>query len=198
MPPGRLTRTLEDLERTVRAIAAEFKSDTVFIIGSQAILAGWPEAPPTMTGSPEIDAFPANAKIWEVEEKAKHPGEHPEASEHINALFGEGSRFHETHGFYIDGVDEDTATLPVDWRTRAIALRIAVGDRLVTAIAPCPEDIVVSKLTRLDEKDKKFILAFHAVRPLDPNVLEGRIRSSRMDLAVADRAIAYIRALTAA
>jgi hypothetical protein len=195
MPPGRLTRTLEDLERTVRAIATEFKSDTVFIIGSQAILAGWPEAPPTMTGSPEIDAFPANAKIWEVEQQVKHPGEHPEASEHINALFGVGSRFHETHGFYIDGVDEGTATLPADWQTRAIALRIAVGHRVVTAIAPCPEDIVVSKLARLDEKDKKFIVAFHVVRPLDPDVIERRIRSSRMELAVADRAVAYIRAL---
>jgi hypothetical protein len=37
------------------------------------------------------DAFPGNAKIWETQEKAKHPGESPEASEHINALFGEGS-----------------------------------------------------------------------------------------------------------
>jgi hypothetical protein len=68
----------------------------------------------------------------------------------------------------------------------------------VTAIAPCPEDIIVSKLARLDEKDKKFVLAFHAVRPLDPDVMESRIRSSRMDLAVADRAVAYIQELTAA
>ncbi len=196
MPADRLARTLDDLERTVRAIATEFKSDTVFIIGSQAILAGWPEAPPTMTASPEIDAFPANAKLWETQEKAKHPGENPEASEHINALFGEGSQFHRTHGFYIDGVDEATATLPADWQTRAIRRPVAVGDRLVTAIAPCPEDIIVSKLARLDEKDKKFILAFHAVRPLDPDIIERRIRSSRMDLAVADRAVAYIRAVT--
>jgi hypothetical protein len=134
----------------------------------------------------------------ETQEKAKHPGENPEASEHINALFGEGSQFHRTHGFYIDGVDENTAMLPADWQTRAIMRPVAVGNRLVTAIAPCPEDIIVSKLARLDEKDKKFILAFHAARPLHPDVIESRIRSSRMDLAVADRAVAYIRALTAA
>jgi hypothetical protein len=30
-------RTLADLERTVRAIATEFQTDTVFVIGSQAI-----------------------------------------------------------------------------------------------------------------------------------------------------------------
>jgi hypothetical protein len=84
-------------------------------------------------------------------------------------------QFHRTHGFYIDGVDENTGTLPADWQTRAIMRPVAVGNRLVTAIAPCPEDIIVSKLARLDEKDKKFILAFHAVRPLDPDVIESRI-----------------------
>jgi hypothetical protein len=195
MASNRLGRTIADLERTVRAIATEFNADTVFIIGSQAILVGWPDAPPAMNISPEIDAFPANAKIWETQEKAKHPGESPEASEHINALFGEGSQFHETHGFYIDGVDESTAMLPADWRTRAIVRKVEVGSRVVTAIAPCPEDIIVSKLARLDGKDRRFIEAFHAVRPLDPAVIEERTRSSPMDPAAAERAVAYMRRL---
>jgi hypothetical protein len=38
MPDSRPVRSLDDLERTVRAIATEFKTDTVFIIGSQSIL----------------------------------------------------------------------------------------------------------------------------------------------------------------
>jgi hypothetical protein len=45
MVSNRQSRTIADLERTVRAIATEFKTDSVFIIGSQAILVGWPEAP---------------------------------------------------------------------------------------------------------------------------------------------------------
>jgi len=32
------SRTEEDLQRTVRTLAREFKTDKVFIIGSQAIL----------------------------------------------------------------------------------------------------------------------------------------------------------------
>lgn len=196
MSSAGLRRTLADLERTVRAIATEFQTDTVFVIGSQAILAGWPDAPPALTGSPEIDAFPGNARIWEVSEKAKHPDVVPEASEHINALFGEGSRFHEAHGFFIDGVDDTTAKLPADWRKRAIALKVEVGKRVVTGIAPSPEDIVVSKLARLEQKDRQFVEAFHAVRPLDPDVIEARIRAAGMDPAVEARAIAYIRALT--
>ena len=47
-------RTLEDLERTVRALAIEFDTDKVIIIGSQAILVEWPEAPTDMTAHPRL------------------------------------------------------------------------------------------------------------------------------------------------
>src|ERR1051326_7136672 len=126
MAAGSVRRTIEDGERTVRAIATEFDAETVFIIGSQAVLLGWPDPPPVLRHSPEIDAFPGNAQIWETREKEKHPNETPEVSEHINALFGDGSQFHETHGFYIDGVDQNTAVLPQDWRTRAIVRRVEI------------------------------------------------------------------------
>jgi hypothetical protein len=56
MGAGPSYRTLEDLERTVRALATEFKTDRIFVIGSQAVLVGWPEAPTGMRSSPEIDA----------------------------------------------------------------------------------------------------------------------------------------------
>jgi hypothetical protein len=135
IPKSRPTRTLEDLERAVRAIATEFRTDTIFIIGSQ------------------------------------------------------------THGFYIDGVDENTATLPAGWRTRAVVRRIEVDKRIVTAIAPSPEDLIVSKLARLDEKDRLFIEAYHSVRPLNPNVIEQLIRLTDLETPVADRACVYIRNL---
>jgi hypothetical protein len=57
MPDDAALRTEEDLQRVVRALAREFKTDTVFIIGSQAILMSWPDAPGVMRASPEIDAL---------------------------------------------------------------------------------------------------------------------------------------------
>jgi len=192
----RSSRTEEDLQRTVRALAREFKTDKVFIIGSQAILLSWPEAPVAMKMSPEIDAYPANAKIWETEERNRKPGSAAEASEHIHALFGEGSHFHQTHGFYIDGVDENTAKLPKGWNARAIVKRLEVDGRQVMAVAPAPDDIIVSKLARLDPKDKSFIEAYHAVRPLDLEIMEKRIALSNFEPAIAERAISFIRKLT--
>jgi hypothetical protein len=196
VPESRPVRTLEDLERAVRAIAVEFKADTIFVVGSQGILLAWPDAPLVMRTSPEIDLFPENAKDCETEEKKKHPDALPEASEHIDVLFGSGSQFHRTHGFYIDGVDENTAVLPAGWRTRAVVRRIEAGDRFVTAIAPCPEDLIVSKLARLDDKDKQFIEAYNLVCSLNPHLIEERIRSTNLDSAIADRARAYIRKVT--
>src|SRR5215467_7336750 len=129
MAGPRSVRTLEDLERAVRAVATEFKTDKVFIIGSQSILLAWPDAPALMRTSPEIDAYPENAGDWERKERKKHPDEAPEASEQINALFGSGSQFHQTHGFYIDGVDQHTARLPDGWQTRAVVRQVPLGRR---------------------------------------------------------------------
>jgi hypothetical protein len=138
MSQDKKLRTFDDLLRVVRALGYEFKTDTVFIVGSQAILASMPDAPEAARESPEIDAFPQNAKIWEVEEAQRtRDGVRPIASEHIDGLFGSESQFHRTHGFYIDGVDETTAKLPKGWQGRAVKVRTEVEGRTVTAGANC-------------------------------------------------------------
>ena len=84
-----------------------------------------------------------------------HPG--LEASEEIFALFGEASPFHIAHGFYIDGVDEATAMLPRDWRTREVRRPVRDGTKTLYAIAPDTHDLAASKLCRFDEKDCAFV-----------------------------------------
>ena len=194
MAADRPFRTIDDLERTVRALATEFNADKVFIIGSQGILLAWPNAPTSMRSSPEIDAYPGNARLWEIEERKIYP--EAEASEHINSLFGYGSHFHKAHGFYIDGVDETTATLPRGWQTRALVRHVEASARTVLAVAPCPEDLIVSKLARLERKDREFIEVYHAARPLDVALIETRIQESNFEPWAEERAIAYIRSLT--
>jgi hypothetical protein len=78
--------------------------------------------------SPEIDAYPENARVWEIAEARKGDEATPEASEHIHGLFGGGSPFHLAHGFYIDGVDERTATLPEGWHMRAMVRTFNVDE----------------------------------------------------------------------
>ncbi|HYH37401.1 MAG TPA: DUF6036 family nucleotidyltransferase [Azospirillum sp.] len=125
------------------------------------MLVGLPDAPTVARTSVEIDAYVENAAEWE---KA-NPG--LEASEEINTFFGYLSQFHLTHGFHIDGVDERTACLPPGWRQRAVTRSVDAYGRTVTAIAPATNDLIVSKLHVLRDKDEDFIRACHAVRPLD-------------------------------
>lgn len=188
-------RTLDDIDRAVRAVSRTFNADKVFIIGSQAILLTWPNSPTDLRTTPEIDVYPANASQWEQQGLVRDPDVPPEASEEINALFGIGSAFHEKFGFYIDGVDEHTATLPDDWQSRAVTRNVDVDGRAVIAVAPSPDDLIVSKLARLDDKDKTFIETYHSVRPLNPGRILELIERSGFDRAIADRAIAYIETL---
>jgi len=141
----------EDLDRAIRSVAAHFSTDTIYIIGSQALLVGRDDISRGLRFSHEIDVYPANRKEWEARSMGV------EASEEINALFGEGSLFHEAHGFFIDGVDEATARLPADWRDRAVTKVVAgPAGEPITAIAPAPADVVAAKLVRGEDKDVQF------------------------------------------
>lgn len=189
-------RTIEDLVETVKVIARLFQADEVFIIGSQSILLSWPDAPIMMRTSGEIDAYPGNARVWEIAMKERDPTDDPEASEEISTLYGQGSPFHKEHGFYIDGVDEHTAHLPIDWQSRSVSQSVKVDDREVLAIAPSPEDIIVSKLARLAEKDRDFIAAFHKARPLNLKLIEERIAMTDFEPEKSTRAVSYLRSLS--
>lgn len=158
-------------------------------MGSQAILATFPGASALLRASAEIDAYPVNAEEWE----ARHDG--AEASEEINALFGYLSAFHETHGFYIDGVDATTATLPPDWRDRQCVTPVDCDGREVYVITPDLHDLVVSKLCRLDESDRTYVEALHTECPLDENLLRSLLETLAVQDEVKEAASSFIARL---
>jgi hypothetical protein len=176
----------EDIDRAARSIARNFEADQVIIVGSQALLVSKPDLDRSLRQSEEIDAYPANYHEWE----SANPGE--EASEAINALFGEGSAFHQTYKFFIDGVDDSTAHLTADWMTRAVRRSIDVDGRSVEVIAPEPNDILAAKLVRGDPKDIQFarrclqirLVQYHLVKQrlgevLQPDMLDTGIQRLR-------------------
>lgn len=189
MAESTVIRTVADLDRAVRALCEYFNTDTTIIIGSQAILVGWPDAPALMRTSVEIDAYPCNAREWE----AMHPD--AEASEEISVLFGYLSDFHTAHGFYIDGVDETTARLPPGWRERAVSRAVHSYGRMVSAIAPATNDLIVSKLHPLREKDKDFIRACHQAKPLDIAVVKQLLADTLPSPHVHNAAMAFLDTL---
>lgn len=79
--------------------------DDIVIIGSQAILGQFPQAPTPLRVSVEADVFPRK---------------HPERADLIDGSIGELSPFHATYGYYAHGVAEATALLPGGWRDRLV------------------------------------------------------------------------------
>ena len=95
--------TREELEHIIRASADITGQYEFIIVGSQAILGAVPNPEPVFTMSAEADIYPLQA---------------PELSDRIDGAIGEGSQFHETHGYYAQGVGPETAVLPAGWLQR--------------------------------------------------------------------------------
>jgi hypothetical protein len=138
---------LENFHHVIRAAAA-ITSETLFVVvGSQAILAQFENAPSCLLRSQELDIYPKDR---------------PDLAELIDGSIGRDSLFHSTFGYYADGVGPETAKLPTDWETRAMHVRNdATGN--ATAICPNIHDLIVSKLIAGRPKDLEWIrLAFES------------------------------------
>ena len=182
-------RDRDDLLRAARSVAEHFSAERVIIVGSQAILLTWPDAPVVLKITPEIDIYPENNRDWE----ARNPGF--EASEEISVLFGEMSQFHERFGFYLDGVDENTARMPPDWLDHSETMEIDVYGRTAVVVCPSIEDVIVSKLHRLVKKDVTFIKACAEARSLDRLRILDRFRATGPDQVLIDRAESLLNSL---
>ena len=134
-----MTRT--QLEHVIRAAGAIAGTDTLIVIGSQAILASFPEAPPELLTSREVDLYPDDI---------------PANADLIDGSIGEGSLFDEQFSYYAHGVGPETAKLPSGWRARAVVLRTP-HTRGVTALCLHPADLAISKLLAGRDKDMAYV-----------------------------------------
>lgn len=105
----------EQLEHVLRAASMIVGERDILVIGSQAILGaiGDDDLPLEATTSIEADlAFFDDP----VDEKA----------DQVDGAIGELSQFHETYGYYAQGVSVTTAILPSGWRDRLISLETRI------------------------------------------------------------------------
>lgn len=148
-----------ELEHLIRAAGAITGADEIIVIGSQAILGAFPQAPATLLRSCEADVFTLRD---------------PKDADLIDGSIGEGSPFHETFGYYAQGVWLDTAVLPDGWIHRCIEIRND-NTRQVTARCLDPHDLAVSKLVAGREKDLEFLTEMIRNRLLDEGTILLRI-----------------------
>jgi len=133
--------TREQLEHIIRASATIADDDEIVVIGSQAVLGQFPDAPEELCRSMEAHVWPRN---------------HPERWELVDGSIGELSPFHETFGYYAQGVGPETAVLPDGWQDRLVRVE---SPRTRGAVGLCLEihDLVISKYVAEREKDLDFV-----------------------------------------
>jgi hypothetical protein len=129
-----------ELEHILRAAAAVAEDEDIVVIGSQAILGQFPDAPEALLVSREADVYPRN---------------HPERSDEIDGNLGDGSYFDSTFGYYAHAVGPETATLPPGWEERLVPVS---NENTGGATGWCLEihDLLLSKCVAGRERDWEF------------------------------------------
>lgn len=166
------------LEHIIRAACTIADDDELVIIGSQSVLAQFPDAPEELVVSLEADVYPRH---------------YPERAELIEGSIGELSMFHATFGYYADGVDVHTATLPDGWEARLVPIR-GPGTAGNTGWALEIHDLLISKYVANREKDRHYTRAALRHRLADVETLRIRLAAT----AVTDNVRARIAACIAA
>jgi hypothetical protein len=132
--------TRQQLEHLIRAAAVIADDDEIVVIGSQAILGPYPDAPAALLVSVEADLYPRH---------------HPERADLIDGTIGELSPFHDTFGYYAQGVGPTTALLPDGWEDRLVPIRNE-NTRWATGWCLEPHDLLLAKYAAGRDKDLRF------------------------------------------
>jgi hypothetical protein len=151
----------EQFDHALRAAAAVLGEREVLVIGSQALHASMvQELPEEAERSVEIDVVPLD-----------DPDE--TKADLIDGSIGEASPFHETFGYYAQGVGSSTAVLPTRWRDRLVRYE----ERLSGTIGWClePHDLWISKAIAGRPKDLEFCSALIRRGIVDVSTLEQRL-----------------------
>jgi hypothetical protein len=150
-----------ELEHIILAAAQVAGDNDIVIVGSQAILGQFPDAPDSMLVSREADVFPRN---------------HPERSIEIDGALGDGSMFDATFGYYAHAVGPETAKAPAGWKDRLVPIRT---ESTGGATGWCLEahDLVLSKCVAGRERDWQFVRDAIEHRLVELHELRRRIAS---------------------
>ena len=162
----------EQLEHVLRAASRIIGEPDLLVVGSAAILGSHDEEelPSAATRSDEADLAPFND---------------PDGtrSTAIEGSLGAGSRFHESFGYYADGVSIDTAILGPGWRDRLL-LFDPPGAHPGRGWCLEPHDLAAAKLAAGRPKDYEFVGAL-----LDAGLLDGATLVARVNVLPADRVL---------
>ena len=169
--------TREELEHIIRASGDITDQYEFVIVGSQSILGAVPRPEAVFTMSMEADIYPLQA---------------PELADKIDGAIGEGSRFHDTYGYYAQGVGPETACLPTDWMQRVHRIQ---NRNTQERIGYCLDvlDLFLAKAVAAREKDREFCIALLQYGYVNLEAALALVRNMPLDAKAQQRLRATMR-----
>lgn len=160
-----------ELEHIIRASGEIAKVKKVIIFGSQSILAQFPDLLKSASQDREVLIRSMEADIMIPDSKEK--------TELVEAVMGELSMFHDTFGYYAQGVDLTTSTLPEGWENRLVEI---CNENTKGVSGMCLEihDLIISKLYAGRPKDIDFFKAAVNSGLLSKEILNQRLNKTSM------------------
>lgn len=151
-----------EFEHAIRAAGGVLGVNDLLVIGSQALHA-------SVSGSFPEDVTPS----VEVDIAVRDDPE-GRLADLLDGSIGEGSMFHATFGYYVQGVVETTAVLPAGWRERLVRFEARSTNGIV-AWCLDPHDLWISKAIAGRPKDVDFCRAM-----LDAGVVRSDMLRERL------------------
>lgn len=171
-----------EFEHTIRAAGAVLGVNEVLVIGSQALHASVPDdLPDEASRSVEADI----AALEDVDGRM---------ADLIDGAIGEASMFHETFGYYAEGVVSSTAVLPSGWRERLVRFETPATAGVVAWCLKV-HDLWLAKAVAGRPKDLESCAALKRAGLVRAAVLEERLPTVVMDDRVRSLVAARIRGL---
>jgi Nucleotidyltransferase of unknown function (DUF6036) len=115
-------------------------------------------------------------------------------SDRVDGAIGEESQFHQTFGYYGQGVSIATAVLPDGWEDRLVEF-IPIDSEPARSMCLDPADLVVAKLVAGRGKDLSYAAALVASGHVDVEVLKERTDKLHVVGAIQRRVMGYIERL---
>jgi hypothetical protein len=128
-----------EVDHVLRAAGRITGEKQFIIIGSQALHGKYPDLADEIVKSVEVDLLATKD---------------PARTDWLNSI-GVYSPFHESHGYYVDPVDDKTATLPKGWKNRLVNLPPGETEG-VKGLCLEPHDLAIAKYAASRQKDLIF------------------------------------------
>ena len=174
--------TRSQFEHALRAAGAVLGVSELLVIGSQAVHG-------TLDGELPVEA----ARSVEVDLAVRGDVD-GRLADLIDGSIGEASMFHDTFGYYAQGVVESTARLPDGWQERLVRFETP-STRGVTAWCLELHDLWISKAVAGRDKDRDFCRALLRRGVVMPPVLHSRLRMvPTLDEWIQQAVVAWISA----